>query len=176
MRPVSWSISYLLRWPFGISMTTSNSTISLLRRSDGASVSRERSRRERRRRSHSLEDRGDALAAADAHGDQRVPAARPPQLIQRLDDQDGARGTDRVPERDTAAVRVGPLRRQAELADDRQGLRRKRLVHLEHVDLVDLQSGPVKHLPDRRYRADPHDPRLDAGVAVGDEAAQRRQA
>src|ERR1035438_7971273 len=29
--PVSWSISYLLRWPFGISMTSSNSTIPLLR-------------------------------------------------------------------------------------------------------------------------------------------------
>src|ERR1700726_2733739 len=128
-------------------MTTSNSTISLLRRSDGPS---------RADGSHSLEDRGDALAPADAHGDQRVPAAGPPQLIQRLDDQDGARGTDRVPERDTAAVRVGPLWRQAELADHGQGLRRERLVHLEHVDLVDLQSGPAKHLPDRRYRADPH--------------------
>src|SRR5579864_7069189 len=31
--------------------------------------------------SRSLEDRGDALAAADAHGDDRVPAAGPPQLI-----------------------------------------------------------------------------------------------
>jgi hypothetical protein len=32
-------------------------------------------------RSHLLEDRGDALAAADAHGDEGVPAGCPPQLI-----------------------------------------------------------------------------------------------
>src|SRR5262249_41100934 len=46
----------------------------------------------------SLEDRRHALPAADAHRDQRVPAAGPPQLIQRLHGEDGAGGTDRVPE------------------------------------------------------------------------------
>src|SRR6266702_5609683 len=77
-----------------------------------------RSRLSRAGGSHSLEDRGDALAAADAHGDERVPAGGPPQLIQRLDDEDGTSGTDRVPKRDPAAVWVGLIQRQAEFADD----------------------------------------------------------
>src|SRR5262245_62580539 len=41
-------------------------------------------------RSCPLEDRGDALAAADAHRDQGVPAVRPAQFVQGLDGQDGA--------------------------------------------------------------------------------------
>src|SRR3954453_23592758 len=39
MRPVSWSISYLLRCPLGISMVTSNST-SLVSRDEAAQVHR----------------------------------------------------------------------------------------------------------------------------------------
>src|SRR6516162_2279706 len=61
--------------------------------------------------SHSLEDRGYALAATDAHGLHRVPATCPPQLTQCFDNKDGAGGTDGVLERDTAAVRVGLVRR-----------------------------------------------------------------
>jgi len=63
------------------------------------------------RPSDPFEDGGDALAAADAHGDERVPAAGPAQLVQGLDGEDGAGGADRVPERDAAAVGVGPVRR-----------------------------------------------------------------
>ena len=63
--------------------------------------------------SDALEDRGDALAAADAHRDQRVPAAGPAQLVEGLDDQDGAGGAERVTQGDTASVRIGPFRRQA---------------------------------------------------------------
>src|SRR4029077_5193001 len=74
-------------------------------------------------RSHPFEDRRDALPAADAHGDERIPAAGPAQFVQRFDGEDGARGRERVPEGDAAAVRVGPLRGQAEFADDRECLR-----------------------------------------------------
>ena len=62
-----------------------------------------------------LEDRGDALAAADAHGDQRVAAAGALQLVDRLDGEDRAGGADRVAERDAAAVRVDLGRIEAEL-------------------------------------------------------------
>src|SRR5205823_4238817 len=58
-------------------------------------------------RSGPFEDRGNALAATDAHRDQRVPAVDPAQLVQRLDRQDRAGRADRVAERNTAAVRVG---------------------------------------------------------------------
>src|ERR1700720_3604079 len=78
-----------------------------------------------------FEDRGDALAAAEAHRDQCVPAADPALLVEGLDDQDGAGGAERVTEGDAAAVRVGPFRRQAELGGDGEGLRGERLVHLE---------------------------------------------
>src|SRR5580692_5411540 len=118
-----------------------------------------------------FEHRGDALAAADTHGDQRVPAAGPAQLVQGLDDQDGTGGAERVTEGDAAAVRVGPLRRQAEFAGDGERLRGERLVHLEHVDVVDLEVGPLEDLAHRGYRSDAHDAWLHAGVAVGHEPA-----
>src|SRR3984885_3484049 len=75
----------------------------------------------------SFEDRGNALAAADTHGDQRVPAGYPPELVQGLDYEDGTGSAEWVTERDTASVRVGFLRRQAELADDGARLRGERL-------------------------------------------------
>src|SRR5580700_2846283 len=118
-----------------------------------------------------FEDRGDALAAADAHRDQRVPAAGPAQLVEGLDDQDGAGGAERVTQGDAAAVRVGPFRRKAELGGDGEGLRGERLVHLEHVDVIHLQVGALKNLAHRGYRSDAHHARLDASVAVGDEPA-----
>src|SRR6202035_5460106 len=88
-----------------------------------------------------FENRGDALAAADAHRDQRVPAAGPAQLVEGLDDQDGAGGAERVTEGDATSVRVGPFRWKAELGGDGEGLRGERLVHLEHVDVIHLQVG-----------------------------------
>src|SRR5579871_5343282 len=51
-----------------------------------------------------LEDGGDALPAADAHGHQGSLAAGAPQLVERLDDKDAAGRPDRMAERDAAAV------------------------------------------------------------------------
>src|ERR1035441_3800229 len=56
-----------------------------------------------------FEDRGDALAASNAHSDKRILAAGPLQFVQRLHGEDGARRGERVPECDAAAVRVGPV-------------------------------------------------------------------
>src|SRR5579862_3906722 len=72
--------------------------------------------------SGALDDGGDTLAAADAHGGQRVPAAGAGQFVERLDGQDGAGGADGVTERDTTAVRVGALGRQVEVARHGQRL------------------------------------------------------
>ena len=60
---------------------------------------------------------------------------------------------------------------QAQLAHDRECLRSERLVDLEHVDVLDLEAGPLQHRTHRRHRADAHDPRLHAGVAVGHQPA-----
>ena len=54
-------------------------------------------------------------------------------------------------------------------ADDRKCLRGESLVHLEQVDVIDLEVRAVEHLPHRGHRAHAHDPRLHPGVAVGDE-------
>ena len=70
--------------------------------------------------SRGLHDGGDALSAADAHRHQRALAAGPFQLVERLDGQDGAGRADGVAERDAAAVRVGAVGRQVELAKHRQ--------------------------------------------------------
>src|SRR4051812_48207501 len=54
----------------------------------------------------SLEDGGDALPAAYAHGHERVALLPPLQLVQRLDGQDAAGGPDRMAERYGTAVDV----------------------------------------------------------------------
>jgi hypothetical protein len=101
-------------------------------------------------------------------GDQRVPAAGPAQLVEGLDGQDGTGGADRVAEGDTAAVGIGPVRQQAELLHDGERLGRERLVDLEQVDVVQLEVSSLEYSPHRGHRSDAHDPRLDAGVRVGD--------
>src|SRR5580658_9833740 len=64
--------------------------------------------------SDALEDRGEALAAADAHRDERVLAAGALELVQGLDGQDGPGGGNGMPEGDAAAVRGGALGRQVQ--------------------------------------------------------------
>src|SRR5215469_17720806 len=120
-----------------------------------------------------LEDGGDALAAADAHGDQGVVAAGAVQFVQRLDGQDRSGGADRVAEGDAAAVGVGLVRRQPELSGHGERLGGEGLVQLDHVDLVELHPGPVEHLAHGGRWAHAHDPGLDPGVAVGDQAPER---
>src|SRR5437016_6416795 len=60
----------------------------------------------RRRLLDPLEDRSDALAAADAHGHERVALLRALELVERLHGQDRAGRADRMAQRDRAAVGV----------------------------------------------------------------------
>src|SRR5258707_177442 len=82
----------------------------------------------RLRPSNPLEDRGDTLPAADAHGDQRVALLRALELVERLHRQDRAGGADRMAERDRAAVRVDLRRVEAEVLGHRHRLHGERLV------------------------------------------------
>src|SRR5579859_3743579 len=86
-----------------------------------------------------FEYRGDALATAYAHGDERVAGLGPMQFVDRLDGDDGARGTDRVAEGDGATVRVDLFRRKAEVARDRASLGGESLIGFDHVDIGDAQ-------------------------------------
>ena len=61
----------------------------------------------------------DALAAADAHGDEAVAATSAGKLVDGFGHQDRARGADGMTERDSAAVRIGALRGKAKLARHR---------------------------------------------------------
>src|SRR5438874_1916137 len=53
-----------------------------------------------------LDHSGDALPAADAHGDERVASADALQLVHRLHREDATGGTDRMTERHGATVGV----------------------------------------------------------------------
>jgi hypothetical protein len=77
-----------------------------------------------------------------------APATGPAQLIQGLDGRDGAGGADRVP-RDTPLPLGWSARGQAEFTDDGEGLGGEGPVHLEQVDLVELETGPVSTLGPR---------------------------
>src|SRR5664279_5085757 len=72
--------------------------------------------------------RGDALAAPDAHRDQRAVGVGPTHLVERLDGEDRPGGGHRVAQGDAAAVWVGLLPRQVQVADHRQRLSREGLV------------------------------------------------
>ena len=96
----------------------------------------------RRVGSDALDQRGDALADADAHRGDRALAAARFQRVHRGQRQARAGRAERMPERDRAAVRVHVLGvvRQAELAQHREALGGERLVQLDHVDVAELQA------------------------------------
>src|ERR1700733_7886665 len=53
---------------------------------------------------HRLEDGRDALAASDAHGHERIFSVDPPQFMQGFHGDDRACRSERMPERNAAAV------------------------------------------------------------------------
>src|SRR5689334_1714342 len=83
--------------------------------------------------SDALEDRGDALAAADAHGHERVALLRALQLVERLHREDAAGGADRMAERHGAAVRVDLRGIETEIFGHRHRLHGERFVGLDQV-------------------------------------------
>src|SRR5438034_11172496 len=65
-----------------------------------------------------VEERGLALADADAKRGEPVAAVAAPELVQECHDEAGAAHAERMPERDRAAVDVHALRVETELTDD----------------------------------------------------------
>src|SRR6266567_5086446 len=92
------------------------------------------------------------------------------------DQNPAAARTDRMPERDRAAVRIDSLIGDPELLDDGERLGGERLVQLVQVDIRELQSRLGERLADGWNRADAHDPRLDANRRVALNGAERLEA
>src|SRR5258706_8140910 len=84
-----------------------------------------------------FEHPGRALAAADAHRDDREATAAPAQLVQRGRRQLRTGATERMAERDRTAVDVDAIVGDAELALAVHRLRRERFVELEQLDVFD---------------------------------------
>src|SRR5512141_1426360 len=101
-----------------------------------------------------LEDGGDALPAADAHGDEPVTAARAREFVEALHGEDRARGADRVAQGHRAAVRVHLRRIEPEVAGHAHRLHREGFVGFDHVHVGGREAGLLEHLAHRRDRAD----------------------
>src|SRR5258708_29741413 len=100
---------------------------------------------------HALDDRRDALSAADAHGHQRVASAGALKLVHRLDGEDASCRADRMSERDRTTVRIDLRRIEAQLLVDAERLRGEGLVGFDDVDLFELEPSLRERAPDRAH-------------------------
>src|ERR1700744_328597 len=114
-------------------------------------------------RSEQLEHGGVGLAAALAHGLQPVPDAVCTHVVHERGHQPGAAATERVTERDRAAVGVQHLGVGTGLGQPGQRDRGERLVDLERPDLVDREAAAVQRLGRGRNRRGQHDHRIGGG-------------
>src|SRR6201996_7689751 len=126
-------------------------------------------------RSEQLEHGGVGLAAALAHGLQPVPDAVVTHVVHQRGHQPGAAATERVTERDRAAVGVQHLGVGTGLGQPGQRDRGERLVDLEGADLVDGQAAALQGLGRGVYRRGQHDHRVRGGQHGGVDAGQRGQ-
>src|SRR5260221_12947651 len=86
-----------------------------------------------------LEDRGNALAAADTLGGQRIAAADALQKTRRFAQDARSGGAQRMPEGDRTAVDVEGLVANSEIMGAGERLTREGLVQFDHVDGGDLE-------------------------------------
>src|SRR5690606_19501083 len=115
---------------------------------------------------------------AYTHGAQGVAAAGALQLQGGGHQQAGAGHAQRVAQGDGAAVGVDPgvVVLDAQLTHDREALGGEGFVQFDDVDLIDGQALLVQQLAYRRYRADAHDARLDAGGGHAEDPGDRLEA
>ena len=88
----------------------------------------------------SLDDHRDSLAATDASRRQSVASSAAVQLVQHCQNEPRACRTERMSERDRAAVDVSTAAIESELFFHSQILRRKSLVHFDEIDIVQRQT------------------------------------
>src|SRR5690554_6087226 len=115
----------------------------------------------------SLKQSCNSLSTSDAHANDGVAATGACQLMDRLDDENGAGRADGVPKGDAAAVGVDPGGVDIQVLDNRQCLSGEGLVELPEVDLLAGDAGRCQQLLDGRYGPDAHVARVDADHGAG---------
>src|SRR5438270_6049409 len=93
---------------------------------------------------HPFERQRDSLADADAHGRKGELASGPLELLGCSQRKPRARHSERVAERDRAAVRVhmGRIVGNAKLTQHGEPLCREGFIELDHVEVADLEPQP----------------------------------
>src|SRR5690606_485859 len=125
-----------------------------------------------------LDQHGNPLAHTYAHGAQGVATTGALQLECCGHQQAGAGHAQGVAQGDRAAVGVDPgvVVLDTQFAHDGQALGGEGFVQFDDVDLIDGQALLVQQLAYRRYRADAHDARLDAGGGHAEDSGDRLEA
>src|SRR6266508_5003024 len=144
--------------------STAQGTASAEKRRPGSGPGPERTRAEDRPRADrsgrstlpvdALDDRGDPLAHPDAHRDQAVAAAGPPELVDEHRHQARSAHPERMAQRDGTPVDVDDRRVQAQLVDAHERLRCEGLVELDEIEIAGGDAGPHECLATGRDGAD----------------------
>src|SRR5690606_20360944 len=113
-------------------------------------------------------NRGNALAAADAHGFEAEAAVPAYKLARQIGEDTPAGCANRVAKRNARAVDVedvvaAVILRPAPALKHGKNLRRKGLVEFDKVDIVPAKAAAREQSLDRRDRADAHPARIAAG-------------
>src|SRR5919107_4411347 len=103
--------------------------------------------------SDDLDDGGDAHAAADAERGEAAAQVATLELVDERAEDHRAGGAERVTHGDRAAVDVGDLVADVQVAHEAHRDGGERLVDLEQVDVLDLEAGLRQRLPGGRGRA-----------------------
>src|ERR1044072_9426155 len=88
-----------------------------------------------------LDAEGDAHAAADTQGGEALLGVALLHFVEKGGEDAGARGADRVADRDRAAVDVDLVGVPAELLADRERLGGERLIGFDEVEIGDRPAG-----------------------------------
>src|ERR1700757_1634751 len=113
---------------------------------------------------NALEQGGQSLPAADAHGLEAVALLTPGEFVQQRGQDAPARRADRMSQRDAGAVDVEAVevrRGELPLPGAGQNLCRERLVELDKVHVPQLDPGPAERLGHGGHRPDPRRPCRD---------------
>src|SRR5271165_7447675 len=110
-----------------------------------------------------LDDHRNALPAADARGRDSIFCFAAAQLVHQRNDQPRSRCAQRMPERNRTAIHIDLVAIQTQLLLNREILRGEGLVHLDEIDVVELQTSLLQRDARRRHRSGTHNLRIDTG-------------
>ena len=125
---------------------------------------------ERHSGSDGFQREGDALAAADAQGDNAAFETIPPHRVNQAGRQHRSRRTDRVPMGDGAALDVDDVFCKSEFLRNRDRNRRESLVDFNTLEIRFPPSRALQSLPHRRDRTKAEQTRLDGRNAKGNQS------